>query len=322
MGDDDAYAAFKAVRFADNGGEPFCPHCGIDAIYEFRARRIFKCKGCEKQFTLTSGTIFANRKLSYRDILTVIALFVNGANGCSALRISRDLNISYKSAWVMLHKLRVVMAAIQNAAPLTGEVEIDGLWMGGKIRKLNLVAEREALAKNKRKAKRDAIAKGEYFSPDVDPEKEVCIVTFRERRSGGRSRSYVLKREHLGVGLVATTVDPKAKLITDAGAHWGQLDLHYERDEVSHSVGFLVNGVHINGVESYHSRIRRGQRGVYLRLAGRHLQNYADEFSWRNDHRRVSNGQQFRNVLSASAKQPTAPQWVGRWQKTPEPRAT
>lgn len=319
MSDADAEAAFRAVRFADNGGEPFCPRCGVDAVYAYKCRPEFKCKACDKRFSLTSGTIFADRKLSYRDILTAIALFVNGANGYPALRFGRDLNVSYKTAWVLLHKLRETMGAIQHATPLTGEVEIDGVWIGGKVRKLNLVEDRKKLAIELRKQRR--AAKLLDFPLDTDPEKRVCIVTFRERRRGGRSRSFVFKREHLAVQIVGDTVDPKAELITDGGSHWGQLELVYDRKEVPHSVGFMVDGVHINGVESFHSRIRRGERGVYLRIVGPHLQNYADEFSWRDDHRRVSNGQQYRGVLSAVAKQPTSKTYVGRWQRRKPPEA-
>ena len=69
---------FKTIRFAENDGEPYCPHCGIDAVYEYRARRLFKCQDCEKQFSVTSGTVFRSRKMSYADIMLAVVLFVNG----------------------------------------------------------------------------------------------------------------------------------------------------------------------------------------------------------------------------------------------------
>ena len=84
LSDDEAYAAFKAIRFSENSGEPFCPNCGCADVYEFKARKIFKCAGCKAQFSLTSQTIFANRKLAIRDILAAIAIFMNGAKGHSA----------------------------------------------------------------------------------------------------------------------------------------------------------------------------------------------------------------------------------------------
>jgi transposase-like protein len=317
LSDEDAYASYKAVRFADNGGEPFCPDpkCACPVVYEFKRRRIFKCKRCERQFSLTSGTLFADHKLSFRQILTAIILCVNGVNGYPAVRLSRDLNVSVKCAYVLLHKFRKAMGAMQAGAPLTGEVEIDGIWLGGHVRPLNLKEDQKELIAKKRKAAKEARRLGEGTPPNKNAEKQYCIVTFKERRKGGRSRSLVFKREEHAVGSVYEQIDPKAKLITDGGQAWGALGVDFERDEVIHSVGFMVNGVHINCVESYHSRSRRGERGVYLHMAGRHLQNYADEFSWREDHRRVSNGQQYQMLLAAAAPMPSAREWVGLWQK-------
>jgi transposase-like protein len=110
LSEDEAFETFKAIRWDDNGGEPYCGKCGCTAIYTFKARRIFKCKGCNAQFSLTSGTIFASRKMSLRDILAAIAIFTNGAKGHSALQLSRDLDCQYKTAFVLTHKLREAMA--------------------------------------------------------------------------------------------------------------------------------------------------------------------------------------------------------------------
>ncbi len=79
--DQEAYDAFKAIRFSANGGEAFCPKCGCVDLYWFQTRKVWKCKGCKAEFSVTSGTIFSNRKLSVRDILAAIAIFTNGAKG-------------------------------------------------------------------------------------------------------------------------------------------------------------------------------------------------------------------------------------------------
>ena len=106
LSEDEAYGAFKAIRWAKNDGEPICPRCGCMAIYVYRSRRIFKCKDCGSQFSITTDTIFASRKLAYRDLLAAMAIFVNGAKGISALQLSRDLDCQYKTAFVLAHKLR------------------------------------------------------------------------------------------------------------------------------------------------------------------------------------------------------------------------
>lgn len=85
LSDDEAFETFKAIRWAENDGEAYCPKCGCTANYFFKTRRVWKCKGCNAEFTATSGTIFASRKLKIRDILAAIAIFTNGAKGHSAL---------------------------------------------------------------------------------------------------------------------------------------------------------------------------------------------------------------------------------------------
>ncbi len=97
LSDTEAYETFKSIRWAANEGDPFCPRCGCAVAYEYRSRRIYKCKDCGSQFSLTTGTIFASRKLSIRDLLAAIAIFANGAKGISALQLSRDLDVQYKT---------------------------------------------------------------------------------------------------------------------------------------------------------------------------------------------------------------------------------
>ncbi len=93
MTDDEAHARFQAIRFADNGGEPFCSRCECLVVYAMATRRLWKCKECRHLFSVTSGTIFASRKLPIRDYLAAIAIFVNAVKGISALQLGRDLDV-------------------------------------------------------------------------------------------------------------------------------------------------------------------------------------------------------------------------------------
>lgn len=300
---DEAYQLFRTVRFAENEGHPYCVRCGCDAIYEITTRRLFKCKLCEKQFSVTSGTIFHGRKMSIEDILYAISLFVNGVNGHAACRMSRDLNCSYKAAFVLLHKLRKTMGAMQAENFLTGEVEIDGVFIGGHVRQENIRKER----KDRRKESAG---------------KRRTIVTMRERRPNGRSKAGVFVDESDSIGLILDTVQPSAHVITDEGSHWGKLVIPFESlSTVNHSLGYSIDGVHINGIESQHSRIRRAERGVYLHINGAHASLYAQELSWRDDHRRMDNGRQFYTLLKRAAPMPIAREWVGYWRKRPRPEA-
>src|SRR3546814_4295807 len=110
MGEDKAYETFCEMRRAENDGEAVCPRCDCTETYNITSRRRFKCVACHHQFSVTSGTIFASRKLSFTDLLAAIVIFVNGAKGVAALQLSRDLDVQYKTAFVLSHKLREAMA--------------------------------------------------------------------------------------------------------------------------------------------------------------------------------------------------------------------
>jgi transposase-like protein len=300
MSEDEAYEAVKAIRFEENGGEPFCPRCGVDAIYTYKARRLFKCKGCEKQFTVTSGTTFRSRKMSYGDILVAILSFSNGVNGNAALRLRRDLRCSYKTAFVLSQKLRRSMADMQRDRPLTGDVDADGIYIGGHIRPANLLADRRTDGRKEFNGKRRS------------------IVTVRERRSGGRSRAFVVPNEAAAKPSIFAVTHPNAHITTDDSAAFGRFNRHFrEHSVVNHSVGMMVNGIHTNLVEAQHTRIRRAERGVYLGISGAHAQRVADELSWRDDMRRVDNGQQFRMIATRALKLGPDQEMRGYWQKRP-----
>ena len=113
MSDAEAEVMFCKVRWADTQGKPVCPHCGgLDAYEARRPKGLlrFRCRACRKDFTITSGTLFASHKLPLRGYLVAIAIFCNEVKGKSALALSRDLGVSYKAAFVLSHKLREAMA--------------------------------------------------------------------------------------------------------------------------------------------------------------------------------------------------------------------
>ena len=150
-------------------------------------RRLFKCKGCGKQFSVTSGTTFHGRKLPIRDYLMAIAIFANAAKGISALQLGRDLDVSYKTAFVLAHKLREAMAADQAKYQPKGHVEIDGAYFGGHRKPANFKANRvdRRLAEHQTGKRR-------------------VVVVMRERQ--GRTLPFVVRAEDDGVAVVARRV--------------------------------------------------------------------------------------------------------------------
>lgn len=162
MSEEEAYTSFKAIRWAATDGEPVCGKCGCFSVYEITTRRTFKCKACLSQFSATSGTIFASRKLPIHDLLAAVAIFANGAKGYSALQLSRDLNVQYKTAFVLAHKLREAIGAELDAT-LSGVVEIDGAYFGGYVKPANRKVDRVDLphsdASNRQAASRNGDAR-------------------------------------------------------------------------------------------------------------------------------------------------------------------
>ena len=137
MSDEEAHDAFRMIRWAETKGEAVCPKCGSFATYQLSTTKRWKCGDCKHQFTVTSGTIFASRKLPIRTYLLAIAIFVNGAKGHSALQLSRDLDVQYKTAFVLSHKFREAMATETADATLQGTVEVDGAYFGGHVKPAN-----------------------------------------------------------------------------------------------------------------------------------------------------------------------------------------
>lgn len=297
MGEEAAYNLFCQLRWPETDGEAFCPRCGCTESYKIKSRRQFECKACKHHYSVSSGTIFANRKLSYTDLLAAIVIFVNGAKGVAALQLSRDLDCQYKTAFVLTHKLREAMAQEQNGRQLNGIVEIDGGYFGGYAKPANEKADRKDLRLS---ANRSG--------------KRQCVVIMRER--GGKSLPFVVRVEGDAVPLVRDHVGTLATIYADEGSGWDDLHAGWDTHRVNHSQRFMDKGVCTNQAESYFSRLRRMEVGTHHRIAGKYLAYYAREASWREDNRRVDNGNQAGMVGLAAMNTSISRQWSGYWQRS------
>lgn len=156
MSDADAFALFKELRWGE-GEEVGCPQCGtIDKHYFRNDRKQWRCKACAHEFSVTSGTIFANHKLPLRVYLSAIAIYTNAVKGLSALQLGRDLGVQYKTAFVLAHKIRESLLVQRDDAPLSGEVHMDGAYVNSTIRPENKKEDRidRRLFENQREDKR------------------------------------------------------------------------------------------------------------------------------------------------------------------------
>jgi transposase-like protein len=296
MGEEGAYEAFRRMRWAETDGDAVCPRCGCYETYSITSRRRFKCVACHHQFSVTSGTIFASRKLSFTDLLAAIVIFVNGAKGVSALQVSRDLDVQYKTAFVLSHKLREAMALELRDRQLNGVVEIDGGYFGGHVKQENVKADRKD-----RRLRLNQNGKRQ------------CVVIMRER--GGKSLPVIVRNEGDAVPFVRDHVGTLATIHADEGTGWDALHAGWDTKRVNHSVQFMDKGVCTNQAESYFSRLRRMEVGTHHHIAGPYLYAYAGEASWREDHRRVDNGAQAALVTRATMVSPVSRKWAGYWQR-------
>jgi transposase-like protein len=247
---------------------------------------------------VTSGTIFASRKLPIRDYLAAIAIFVNGAKGHSALQLSRDLDVQYKSAYVMAHKIREAMADEQTAiGEVGGSVEIDGAYFGGYLKPAN---RREDRVDRRRRIYRTG--------------KREVVVVMRERE--GRTLPFVAPTEAAGVPVVANAVRAGSTIYADEASHWDALEARFLTKRINHSEAYSTPEACTNMAESFFSRLRRAEIGIHHKIAGPYLNAYASEMAWREDRRRVSNGEQFLAAAAAAASHPVSRQWKGYWQRT------
>lgn len=296
MSDDEAKMIFRQMRWADTEGEPVCPKCGCLDNYDLATRQVYKCKGCAKQFSITSGTIFASRKLAVRDILAAIAIFINGAKGYSALHLSRDLSVDYKTAFVLLHKLRESIGVAQAEGTLSGTVEVDGAYFGGYVKPAN-----------ERKDRKDRRKKIHQSG------KRQSVIVMRQRK--GRTLTYVTPTEAAGVALVAQRVEKGATVHADEASHWDKLAARFPIKRINHKEAYSKDGACTNQAESFFSRLRRAEIGTHHHIAGKYLHAYAAEMAWREDFNRESNGTQFLMVVGASMAAPKSKTWCGYWQK-------
>lgn len=289
---DEAHDAFKLIRWSDTGGEPICPRCQCTAVYRYKTRPVWRCKACEKQFSVTAGTIFQDRKMPIKDILLAIALFANGAKGHSALQLSRDLRVKHRTAFRLLHKIRESLQAEHGNGVASGAVEIDGLHVGGHVR----VANRRENRRDRRLAENRS-------------HKRRVVIVMRER--GGKTYPFVVASEDAAVPTITARVSPGSTIYADEASCWDVLHARYLTKRINHSQAYAVGDASTNLAESFFSRIRRSEMGIHHRISGKHLDAYASEMAWREDNRRRSNGEQYLSMASAALKHPPSKKWRG-----------
>lgn len=308
MTDDQAFQLFKEVRWGE-GEEVACPDCGtVGKHYFLRTRKQWRCKDCNHTFSVTSGTIFAFHKLPLRVYLGAIAIYSNAVKGISALQLGRDLGVQYKTAFVMAHKIRESLMERRDDRQLSGEIHMDGAYVNGHIRPKNKKEDRidRRLAENQRPDKRCVFVMSQRAEIDQN-----------EMIGGVKTLTFVIKSENQAdVSKLTTEFVKKGSVIcADESNAYDVLHAKFDTRRVNHSQEYRsAVGITNNLAESYFSRFRRMQYGQTHKFGNLYLANYANEAAYREDTRRLPNGEIFMDITTKCAMTRTNRDWCGYWQ--------
>jgi transposase-like protein len=255
-----------------------CPTCGAEKVTWLAKRRVWKCyTGHERPtFSLKTGTIFEDSPIPFEKWLCAAWLIISCKNGISSYEIHRGLKVTQKTAWFMLHRLRLAMQD-GNFKKLGGEVEVDETFIGGKARNMH---------KDKRAAK----------ITGTGPEGKAIIAAVLER--GGRVRAKVMstrKKRDLH-SLVRENVEAGAAVFTDALRSYEGLN-EFTHQVIDHAIAYVEGNIHTNCAENFWSLLKRGLNGTYISVEPFHLFRYVDEQAFRFNTREMTDAERFAAVM-------------------------
>lgn len=265
------------------GKQISCPHCGYCKVY--RTNRGFSCanKDCKKKFSVTVGTVMENTKIELRLWFAAIYLLTSHKKGISSLQLSKDLGITQKTAWFLNHRIRKMMNEQMSEQKLTGVVQIDETYIGGKRRNMH-GKRRKAI-----KEKYGAAGSSEKFAVFGMIQNNEKFIALPVPIADGETLKPIIRQY----------VDTGATIVTDQHGAYSGLDKEYNHIRVNHQAKNYVSdsGHHNNSIESAWVNLKRGYIGIYHYMSAKHLSRYCNEFSYRYNYRQLSDMERFSEVM-------------------------
>ena len=267
-----------ALRWPDG---PVCPRCeGTEHSY-LTTRRLWKCKACKKQFSVKVGTIFEDSPLGLDKWLAAVWLIANSKNGISSHELGRSIGVTQKSAWFLLHRIRLAMQT-GSFEKFDGTVEVDETFVGGLSKNMHTSRRRQKIS-----------------SPG--PTDKTIVMGVMER--GGEVQASIISdtsRRTLEES-IRKAVEPGATVNTDSHAAYRGLSVDYKHEIVDHSREYVRGSAHTNTIENFWSLLKRGLKGTYVSVEPHHLFRYVDERVYAFNSREASDLGRFAGVLSAAS---------------------
>ncbi len=280
-----------------NGEEgPRCVWCDSPGPYIFNTRPIYRCYLCFRQFSITSQSLLSGTKMSLQDIIAGAYLFVSGAKGVSSIQMAKNLTITQKTAFVMMHKFREAIAHEVLNQKLSGIVEIDGATFGGHRKHANISY--------------DYSGSFRRFAVKNVKQRRVIVVA---KQRGGRTVPFVGKKESDGINFIIETLEDGTIIQADGARAWNSLEKLFKLIRIYHSYQFASNLNYTNNAESYFSRMRRCHAGTHHHMSGELMLAYACEMAWKSDHKDLSSYQRTVMLLSLVLNTSKSDRWNGYW---------
>lgn len=268
---------FTAIRWAKGA---YCPLCGSTKVYHFSDKRTHKCGDCRKRFSIKVGTIFEDSKIELRKWMMAVWLITSHKKGIASTTLAKDLGVTQKTAWFMLHRLRHAARTQSFSRPLDGEVEVDETYVGGK-------------AANRHKG-----------DPKNGPGTSGKTAVIGALARGGNVVAAVIDRTDTATldGFVHAVVAPSAIIVaTDEHSGYRHLSRTYNHGVVRHSAGeYVRDNIHSNGIEGFWSLLKRQIVGIHHFVTPKHLNAYVAESAWRFNLRGMGEGERVNALLAGT----------------------
>jgi transposase-like protein len=289
-----------SIRWPD--GKVCCSRCAMDSVTFLTTRQLWKCRKCKKQFSVKVGTIFEDSPLGLDKWLPAFWMIVNAKNGVSSCEMARSLGVTQKTAWFMLHRIRL---AVQDGSicGFAGNVEVDETFIGGKARNMH--------KDHPRKKK------------GPGPVGMTPVMGLLERTCGEKTSRVVLKvvknvKKPELQSTVREYVLKGSEIHTDSLQSYSGLDQEYTHNVINHAICYAKGHVHTNGLENFWSLLKRGIHGTYVSVEPFHLFRYLDEQAFRfNERKNTDAGRFLKGIVGIIGKRLEYLKLIGRQSELP-----